>query len=151
VGNTAEEDRSKQCARKRPLIRPAQPGRDELSGEETQRGQASSERPERQRWRRRLREQRYGPLHLPVEKDVEDAAFRRLIAILPKNKPGTVEYDLWRTIYAFEHVLTSERGKTTRLSRTRQKVARVGEIETLKDRAIATQSTDGFNMLIGRD
>lgn len=84
------------------------------------------------------------------QKEIEDAAFRRLIAILPKEAPGTVEYDLWQTIYAFEHVLSDERGKTTRLSRTRQKVARVGEAETLKDWALSTKSTDGFKMLIER-
>jgi len=84
------------------------------------------------------------------QKEIEDAAFRRLIAILPMEKPGTVEHDFWRTIHAFEHVLTEERGKTTRLARTRQKVARVGEIETLKDWAISTRSTEGFDMLIER-
>lgn len=84
------------------------------------------------------------------QKDVEDAAFRRLIAILPKEKPGTVEHDFWCTIHAFEHVLTEERGKTTRLARTRQKVARIGEIETLKDWALSAKRTDGFTMLIDR-
>jgi hypothetical protein len=85
------------------------------------------------------------------ETGIIDAAFRRLIEILPKEKPGTVEHDFWRTIHAFEHILSEERGKTTRLSRTRQKVARVGEVETLKDWATATKSTDGFTMLIERD
>lgn len=84
------------------------------------------------------------------QKELEDAAFRRLIAILPKELPGTVEHDFWRTVHAFEHVLSEERGKTTRLARTRQKVARVGEIATLKDWALSTKSTDGFDMLIER-
>jgi hypothetical protein len=84
------------------------------------------------------------------QKDLEYAAFRRLITILPKEKPGTVEHDFWRTVHAFEHVLSEERGKTTRLSRTRQKVARVGEVETLKDWAVGTKGTDGFAMLIER-
>ncbi|RUW81288.1 MAG: hypothetical protein E5V52_07050 [Mesorhizobium sp.] len=83
--------------------------------------------------------------------EIKAAAFRRLIAILPKEAPGTVEYDLWQTIHAFEHVLSEERGKTTRLSRTRQKVARVGEVETLRDWAISSKSTEGFNMLIERN
>jgi len=85
------------------------------------------------------------------QNDIEEAAFRRLIEILPKEAPGTVEHDFWRTIHAFEHVLTQERGKTTRLARTRQKVARVGEIETLQDWAKATKSTDGFTMLLERN
>jgi len=84
------------------------------------------------------------------DKTVEDAAFRRLVEILPKEKPGSVEHDFWRTIYAFEHVLSQERGKTTLLARTRQKAGRVGEIATLKDWAVSTKGTDGFNMLIER-
>jgi len=79
-----------------------------------------------------------------------DAAFRRLIAILPEEKPGSLEHDFWQTIHAFEHLLTEERGKTTRLSRTRQKVARVGVRQTLADWAVATQETEGFRMLLER-
>jgi len=59
-------------------------------------------------------------------KEVEDAAFRKLISIIPEAQPGTLEHDFWTTIHAFEHALTEERGRTTLLSRTRQKVARVG-------------------------
>ena len=83
-------------------------------------------------------------------KEVEDAAFRRLIEVSPADEPGTVEHDLWRTVAAFEHLLTQERKKTTRLSRTRQKLARVGVVQTLTDWASDTKQTDGFNMLIER-
>jgi hypothetical protein len=82
---------------------------------------------------------------------IADAAFRRLISVLPKEKPGTVEHDFWQTIHAFEHVLSEERGKTTRLARTRQKVTRVGEVQTLKDWALSSKSTDGFTMLLQRN
>jgi hypothetical protein len=82
---------------------------------------------------------------------IADAAFRRLISVLPKEKPGTVEHDFWQTIHAFEHVLSEERRKTTRLARTRQKVTRVGEVQTLKDWALSSKSTDGFMMLIERN
>lgn len=81
---------------------------------------------------------------------IAEAAFRRLIAVLAQEEPGTVEYDFWQTIHAFEHILKEERGRTTRLSRTRQKVARVGEIETLRSWAVSTKGTDGFDMLIER-
>src|SRR5688572_10624796 len=83
-------------------------------------------------------------------KDVEGAAFRRLVAILAQARPGTVEYDFWQMVHAFEHVLSEERGKATRLSRTRQKVARVGEVATLRDWAMSSKSTKGFAMLIER-
>lgn len=85
------------------------------------------------------------------EPRVADAAFRRLVSVLPKEKPGTVEHDFWQTIHAFEHVLSEERGKTTRLARTRQKVARVGEVQTLQDWAVSAKSTDGFTMLLERN
>ena len=85
-----------------------------------------------------------------ADREIEDVAFRRLMAILPKERPGSIEHDFWRTIHVFEHLLTEERGKTTRLARTRQKVGRVGEIKTLEDWAFATKDTDGFGMLIER-
>jgi hypothetical protein len=81
---------------------------------------------------------------------VADAAFRKLISIVPSEKPGTVEYDFWQTVYAFEYALTEEREKTTRLSRTRQKVGRVGVVQTLKDWALSDKETDGFKMLLER-
>ena len=46
--------------------------------------------------------------------DLAEAAFRKLIAILPEEKPGSVEHDFWQTIHAFEHILKEERGKTVR-------------------------------------
>ena len=84
------------------------------------------------------------------EEDVALAAFRRLLMVSPSEAPGTVEHDMWQTIFAFEHLLKEERGKTTLLARTRQKINRVGVIETLKDWAAAKQETEGFRMLLER-
>ena len=75
--------------------------------------------------------------------DVEKAAFKRLISIAPSEAPGTVEHDFWQTIHAFEYVLSDERGKTTILSRTRQKVALVGVEKTLTDWALNTELPRG--------
>ena len=83
-------------------------------------------------------------------KEVEEAAFRRLIHVSPAEEPGTVEHDFWSTVHAFEHLLKQERGKTVLLSRTRQKLKRVGVVQTLTDWASDTKETDGFNMLIER-
>ena len=83
--------------------------------------------------------------------DVEEAAFRRLISLVPAEQPGTVEHEFWQMVNAFELTLAEERGKTVRLSRTRQKVSRVGEIQTLKDWALSDSETDGFRMLIERN
>lgn len=81
---------------------------------------------------------------------VADAAFRRLIEILPEQAPGSIEHDFWMTIHAFEEVLRDERGKTVRLSRTRRKIGRVGVKQTLIDFATSKAPTDGFEMLIER-
>lgn len=83
-------------------------------------------------------------------KPVEEAAFRKLITLGIEHDTGSVEHDFWRTVNAFEADLKEERGKTVRLSRTRQKVAKDGVIKTLTDWALG-HPTDGFNMLIERD
>ena len=84
------------------------------------------------------------------EQDVERAAFKRLIYISPVDVPGSLEHDFWSTVFAFEHLLKQERGKTVLLARTRQKLKRVGVVQTLMDWAMDTKETDGFQMLIER-
>ncbi len=81
---------------------------------------------------------------------VAHAADLRLYEILPSEAPGTFEHDVWRSIHALEGALTSEREKTTRLGRTRPKIARVGEIETIKDLIMGVKPSEGFFMLIER-
>lgn len=82
--------------------------------------------------------------------EVAEAAFRRLVEILPEDAPGSIEHDFWKTIFAFEELLRDERGKTVRLSRTRQKIDRVGVMQTLVDFALSKKPTEGFSMLIER-
>ena len=81
---------------------------------------------------------------------VAEAAFRKRIALVPAERPGSVEHDFWQMVQAFEHALSEERGKTTRLSRTRQKAAKVGVVQTLRDWAANSQETSGFRMLLER-
>lgn len=83
-------------------------------------------------------------------REVEKAVFRRLVQIMPEQAPGTVEHDFWRSIYALEQALREERGKTVLLSRTRQKIARVGVMQTLRDLAMSRTPSQGFGMLIDR-
>ncbi len=47
-------------------------------------------------------------------------------------------------------MLTEERGRTTLLARTRQKLKRVGVMQTLADWALNGTETNGFKMLIAR-
>jgi hypothetical protein len=82
--------------------------------------------------------------------DVADAAFRKLVSLVPAETLGTVEHDFWQTVQAFEFALSEERGKAARLSRTRQKVAKVGAVQILADWATDDHPTDGFKMLIER-
>jgi hypothetical protein len=87
-------------------------------------------------------------------KVIEEAAFSRLLSILtdsvPNRPPHSLERDFWTMIHAFEEILRAERGRTVRMTRTRQKVARVGVVQILIDFATAATPTDGFDTLIER-
>ncbi|CUH39712.1 hypothetical protein JSE7799_02440 [Jannaschia seosinensis] len=82
---------------------------------------------------------------------VRNAAFRRLALIQTPGDPGSVAHEFWQTIHAFEQLLREERGKAVRLTRIRQKIARVGEVRALADFASATEETQGFETLMARD
>lgn len=80
---------------------------------------------------------------------VETAALRRLYWVSPEAEPGTLEHDVWQTIHALEGILSDERGKTTRLSRTRQKIAKDGEVRTVSD-LVQGPPAQGYLMLVER-
>lgn len=84
------------------------------------------------------------------ELGVVRAAELRLYAILPSEAPGTFEHDVWQSIHALEGALALERGKTARLTRTRQKITRVGEHQTISDLVLAAKPSEGFFMLTER-
>ena len=48
-----------------------------------------------------------------------------------------------------KRALREQRGKTIRLSRTRQKIARVGVHKTVEDLAMSKKASDGFAILTG--
>ncbi|GHA62942.1 hypothetical protein GCM10008927_30400 [Amylibacter ulvae] len=83
--------------------------------------------------------------------EIEDAARRRRIEVRAAkdiddpNDP--VVQDFWKSITALENELSEERRKTIRLSRTRQKIARVGVEKTLADLALQAQPSDGYRLL----
>jgi hypothetical protein len=80
---------------------------------------------------------------------IERAASLKLYTVLPSAEPGTLEHDVWRSIHALEGALKDERGRTTLLGRTRQKIARDGERRTVAD-LVRGKASDGFRMLMDR-
>ena len=79
---------------------------------------------------------------------VASAAFAKLCSVQPSATPGSVEYEVWESIYALEEMLRLERGKTVRLSRTRQKIGKDGELKTVADLTLKPEASDGFHMLV---
>lgn len=80
---------------------------------------------------------------------VREAALRKLYAVSPDAEPGTLEHDVWQSIFALEGSLKEERGKTTLLSRTRQKIKRDGEQATVAD-LVMKRASEGYRMLLER-
>lgn len=81
---------------------------------------------------------------------VADTALKRLISVAPSEQPGSVEHDFWQMVHALEQFLSEERGKTTKLSRTRQMATRTGVVPTLINLASRDKDTAGFQMLVDR-
>ncbi len=54
------------------------------------------------------------------------------------------------TIHTLEELLGQERGRTSRLTRTRQKIAKDGIRKVLEDFATSAKPAEGFQMLIDR-
>lgn len=83
--------------------------------------------------------------------EIADAARRRIIEVEAlKSKDSSSDpmvLDFWKSIFALEFALSEERGKTTRLNRTRQKIARVGVLQTLADLARQPTASEGYFLL----
>jgi hypothetical protein len=79
-------------------------------------------------------------------------AFARLCAVLPgaEDTEGSADplvQRFWQAVHAAEQIRTEVNGRTTRLSRTRQKVARVGIIETMSSVVVKSEPSAGFFIL----
>src|SRR5690349_10310376 len=80
--------------------------------------------------------------------DVYQIAFRQLCRVEGRNIDDPLEAEFAMVMRALEQALTEEAGKTKRLSRTRQKLDRVGVRQTLADLALRPKPSLGFLKLV---
>jgi len=80
--------------------------------------------------------------------DVYRGAFRQLCRAEERDMEDPLEAEFAGVMRALEQALTEQNGKTTRLSRTRQKLARAGVRKTLADLAVKPKPSEGFLKLI---
>jgi hypothetical protein len=83
--------------------------------------------------------------------DIYWKAFGQLCALQGMSKSDPLHRDFAQTLAAYEELLTDKNGRTTRASRTRQKLARRGVEQSLEDWALAVQPTAGFALLMDND
>jgi hypothetical protein len=80
--------------------------------------------------------------------DVYQDAFRQLCRVDGRNVDDPLAAEFASIMRALEEALSQEAGKTRRLSRTRQKLDRVGVRQTLADLALKPQPSVGFLKLV---
>jgi hypothetical protein len=83
--------------------------------------------------------------------DVYWKAFGQLCVLQGISESDPLHRDFAQTLAAYEELLTDKNGRTTRASRTRQKLARKGVEQSLEDWALATQPTEGFALLMDNE
>ena len=72
----------------------------------------------------------------------------RLAEIAGQAYDDQLEREFWTAVAAAEEIATEKNGRTTRLTRTRQKAKRVGVIQCLVDWALDPKTTQGFAILV---
>ena len=80
--------------------------------------------------------------------DLATACIRRISELEGRRFADPVERRFWEIISVFEELLTKENGRTSRAARTREKVKRVGVVQTLNDLAASSKPSEGFRRLV---
>jgi len=80
--------------------------------------------------------------------DVYQAAFRQLCRVDGRGEDDPLAAEFAGVMRALEEALSQQNGKTTRLSRTRQKLQRAGVRQTLADLALKPKPSQGFLKLL---
>jgi hypothetical protein len=83
--------------------------------------------------------------------DVYREAFRRLCELEGLDQNDPLHRDFYATLRAYEELLTEKNERTTKASRTRQKLARHGVIKCLEDWASDSKETQGFVLLVNNN
>jgi hypothetical protein len=79
--------------------------------------------------------------------DIYWLAFRRLCSLEGMNFDDPLERDFYDVLNAYEELLTEKNGRTTKASRTRQKLKNKGVTQCLVDWAMGPP-TEGFKLLV---
>ena len=89
------------------------------------------------------------------DRDLSARAFKQLCAVQPAAAvddglpaDDAVRIAFWKALFAAEELRTAANGRTTRLSRTRDKARRDGIIATMQAMALKPQPSDGFRILL---
>ena len=89
------------------------------------------------------------------DRDLSTRAFKQLCAVQPAAAvddglptDDAVRIAFWQALFAAEELRTVANGKTTRLSRTRDKAKRDGIIATMQAMALKAQPSEGFRILL---
>lgn len=80
--------------------------------------------------------------------DVWREALRQLCSLDGIDQTDPLHRDFYRTLAAYEQLLTEKNGRTTSASRTRQKLKNKGVAQCLEDWAVSSSPTEGFDLLI---
>ena len=82
----------------------------------------------------------------------EDIAFgcqTRIAELYGQQFEAGIEREFWIAVAVAEEIVTIKNKRTTKLSRARQKVTKVGVFKTVSDLASSTNVSEGFHILIG--
>ena len=81
--------------------------------------------------------------------DVYWNAFRRLCELEGMDLSDPLERDFYQILNVYEQLLTEKNGRTTKASRTRQKMKNKGVMQCLIDWAVGNP-TEGFRLLVDK-
>ena len=85
--------------------------------------------------------------------DVYDMAFKRyceLVGAENDDPNDPLIRDFYKTLAAYEQLLTEKNGKNTPASRTRQKISNKGVLQSLVEWTRGRAETNGFKLLVER-